>query len=565
MAAIAASQQDTSVLLLDRAPLGHIGGMVTGGLGKTDAGNSSVIGGLARTFFNGICKAYHGSAKPSETCFEFEPHVAEEVMDAMLANSTVVLASGSECGITKFNVASPIVPNAWSGRADRLRGAWLDSWPRPAAKADTRTRTSTSTGNSTGTGAGTGNSTSTGTASQQKLLSVTVKGGTTFEGTAFIDGSYEGDLLLGSGVDTVWGREGQSAFNESMAGRLPMPDPFANPQNQFGVFVNATGPDGRALPLVWPGGIVASGLGDNRSMAYTYRLCFTQDAKNKVPIPTPPGGYDPSRWEVLRRYIAALPANQANDTSYYWGPSEIPNGKTDINNRGAVSTDYILGSWSYPTGTWAERDLIAMDHINYILGWLHFLRTDEAVPESVRAEFLSWGMAADEFADNPILANWPRQLYVRECVRMRGAFVFTQADRTTSLSKADTIAVGSYNIDVHNGQRFIGSESGRLVNEGNFDRWGPGRPDAAGSFEIPYSSLVPRKDALQPSNVLSPVCASATHVGYGALRLEPQYMGMGEAAGIAAALAVQANVAVQAVDIGALQAQLVQRGQIIHR
>lgn len=538
MAAIAASQQNMSVLLLDRAPLGHIGGMVTGGLGYTDAGNASVIGGLAAQFFGKICQAYGMPSVSGRMCFQFEPHVAESIMDGMLSASTVVLASGSQCGIQSFNTAVALTGNS------NLRGAWLANLSMTA---------------------GNDNSNSSRRATQQSLLSVTVVGGATFEGKVFVDGSYEGDLLVGSGADAVWGREGQSEYNESMAGRLPMPEPFANPQNQFGVFVNASNADGSALPLLWPGEVAAVGAGDNRTMAYTYRLCFTQNSSNMVPVPMPPGGYDPAQWEVLRRYIAALPASQANDTSFYWMPNRIPMGKTDINNRGAISTDFLLGSWSYPTASWAERDAIALAHVDYTLGLLHFLRQDAAVPASVRAEFSSWGMAADEFADNPVLAHWPRQLYVRECVRMRGSHVFTQADRTTSLSKADTIAVGSYNIDVHNGQRFVGADSGRLVNEGNFDRWGPGRPDAAGSFEIPYGSLVPRAEASQPNNVLSPVCASATHVGYGALRLEPQYMGMGEAAGVAAAMAAESGVPVQEVDVPSLQSRLVGRGQIIYK
>ena len=68
-----------------------------------------------------------------------------------------------------------------------------------------------------------------------------------------------------------------------------------------------------------------------------------------------------------------------------------------------------------------------------------------------------------------------------------------------------------------------------------------------------------------------PVCASATHVGYGCLRLEPQYMIMGQAAGTAAVLALDeaggeggATVPVQRVNITELQERLVMHGQVIH-
>ena len=530
-AAIAAANSAArpSVLLLSPTP--HIGGMMSGGLGHTDKGNVSVIGGLARTFFRKVCEHY-GSKDP-DGCFEFEPHVAETILESMLASSPAVRLAGDDCEAASFD-------RAVSGRGTGLRGAWLSDQARePAAGAAA--------------------------APQQSLRSVTTAGGSTFAASVFVDASYEGDLLVGSGADAVWGREGRAAFNESMAGRLPMPEPYANPENQFGVFVNATAPGGGVLPLVWPGSVAAVGDGDNRTMAYTFRLCMTDDPSNTVPLPDPPGGYDPARFELLRRYIRALPAAAANSSASYWMPSSIPGRKLDVNNRGAVSTDFILGSWTYPTATPAERRAIAAAHADYILGLLRFLRTDPAVPQAVRSEISRWGLAKDEFADSPIVPHWPYQLYVRECVRLRGAHVFSQADRTTDLGKADSVAVGSYNIDVHNGQRFMGSETGRLVNEGNFDRWGPTKPDAKGSFDIPFRALVPRDEPSQPSNVLSPVCASATHVGYGALRLEPQYMAMGQAAGVAAAMAWAGGVAVQRVDVQALQAELVAAGQIIHR
>ena len=53
-----------------------------------------------------------------------------------------------------------------------------------------------------------------------------------------------------------------------------------------------------------------------------------------------------------------------------------------------------------------------------------------------------------------------------------------------------------------------------------------------------------------------PVCFSATHVAYSTLRMEPQYMILGHAAGVAAKMAIDGNVAVQDVDAAALQARL---------
>jgi hypothetical protein len=59
-----------------------------------------------------------------------------------------------------------------------------------------------------------------------------------------------------------------------------------------------------------------------------------------------------------------------------------------------------------------------------------------------------------------------------------------------------------------------------------------------------------------------PVCLSASHVTYSTLRMEPQYMMIGQAAGVAAALAISADVPPQDVDITALRRILKAEGMV---
>jgi hypothetical protein len=66
--------------------------------------------------------------------------------------------------------------------------------------------------------------------------------------------------------------------------------------------------------------------------------------------------------------------------------------------------------------------------------------------------------------------------------------------------------------------------------------------------------IVPKRGEV--SNLLVPVCFSATHVAYSTLRMEPQYMIIGHAAGVAAKLAIDGKIALQEVDAAALAARL---------
>lgn len=129
---------------------------------------------------------------------------------------------------------------------------------------------------------------------------------------------------------------------------------------------------------------------------------------------------------------------------------------------------------------------------------------------------------------------------------MVGEYVMSQKDIQTELTKPDVIGMGSYNSDSHNVQRIV-NEEGFVENEG--DMQVPVTP-----YQIPYRVMLPKR--AQATNLLVPVAFSATHVAYSTLRMEPQYMIIGHAAGVAAKMAIERNVSVQEIDAAALTAKL---------
>lgn len=378
------------------------------------------------------------------------------------------------------------------------------------------------------------------------IATISMENGAPFQAKIFIDATYEGDLMAQAGVSYSWGREGISQYDEPLAGVRA-----ETPGHQFKVRISPYNSDGKLLPEIYAGPAGESGAADKKVQAYNFRLCFSADPANQVPFPKPPG-YNPRRFELLVRLLKARTEQEghAPALSSLLLIGRLPNNKADINNNGAFSTDYIGGSWEYPEAGYAQREKIWQEHYLYTAGFLYFLAHDPQVPKPLQEELNQWGLAKDEFTDS---ANWPPQLYVREARRMVGEYVMTQKDVQTEVMKSDPIGLGSYGIDSHNIQRVVGKE-GFVVNEG--DTQVPAQP-----YQIPYRILVPKRQ--QAQNLLVPVCVSASHIAYGSLRMEPQYMIMGQAAGLAATLAIAQGQAVQDIDTTELGRKLKGQGAIL--
>ena len=381
-----------------------------------------------------------------------------------------------------------------------------------------------------------------------RISSITMESGDAFAAQVFIEATYEGDLMAQAGVEFAWGREGRGQYGESFAG-VQAGRRYAG--HWLEVPVSAYGPRHKVLPNVNRGPRGKAGAADKKVQAYNFRMCLTKNKDNQSPIPKPMN-YDPHDYELLARLIAATmkAKNRVPLLNELMIISPLPHGKADINNLGAFSTDYIGRNWDYPTAGYNRRGRSWREHADYTAGFFYFLGHDHRVPRELRDEMLEWGLAADEFKDT---GNWPFQLYVRESRRMVGEYVMVQRDLETELTKPDTIGMGSYNTDSHNVQRYM-DDKGNAQNEGDVEV--PTIP-----FQIPYRVLLPRSS--QCSNLLVPVCASASHIGYGALRLEPVYMIMGEAAGVSATLAADKHQAVQAVDTGVLARELIKGGAVM--
>jgi PhoPQ-activated pathogenicity-related protein len=373
-----------------------------------------------------------------------------------------------------------------------------------------------------------------------RVTELVMENGSVFGAKVFADASYEGDVMARAGVSYTWGREGAAEYAESLAGVREQ-----TPFHQFRAAVSPVDAAGKLVPEIAPRSNEPVGAADKRVQAYNFRLCMTQNPENRVAWPKPVV-YDPARYELLARYLPSLEATLGRplNVNDVMKADVVQNGKTDTNNNGAFSTDYIGASYDYPNADYVTRARIRQAHVDYTQGFLYFLSHDSRVPAALSAEMKQWGLCADEFLDAD---HWPYQLYVREARRMIGEYVMSQKDIQTDLTKPDAIGMGSYNSDSHNVQRRPTADGKAVENEGDMQvRVSP--------YQIPYRVMLPKRG--EATNLLVPVAFSATHVAYSTLRMEPQYMIVGQAAGVAAKMAIDRSVAVQEIDAAALSAKL---------
>ncbi len=492
-AACEAMKRGKSCVLLQ--PGKFIGGLTTGGLGWTDHGRKNVIGGMSRDFYRRVGKIY---GKDEE--FHFEPHAATAVYEEMLKEQNVDLRLCQY--FEKATVAAG------------------------------------------------------------KITEIALMGGLRVAAKMFIDATYEGDLMAGAGVSYFVGREPNSKYNETLSGiQVLEKHQFGNPVDPY---VTEGDPKSGLLP-----GIIAEdlstkiGQGDLRVQAYNFRICMTDDPALKIDWEKPKD-FDPMQYVLAGRWFRG-PKDAYNEQLRNPDPMVISKfdvfsnktkggfSKTDTNNHGPVSSDFIGANYEWPEACCETREKIFQAHVTYQRGFYWYMANSPDVPERYRKAYARWGLPKDEFTATE---NWPHQLYVREARRLVSDHVITEADcRGTAVSQ-DSVAMGSYAMDSHNCSRFVKIENGkaRVLNDGDVQI-------PAAAYPISYRSIVPKRTEVK--NLFVAVCLSSSHIAYGSARMEPVFMALGQSAAIAASLAIDANVAVQDVKYADLQKELLAIGQVL--
>jgi len=354
----------------------------------------------------------------------------------------------------------------------------------------------------------------------------------------FLDCTYEGDLMAKAGVTYIVGRESNTVYNESYNGVQ------LRAEHQFPDGIDPYIEKGKpASGLLWgisKDSLAPQGSGDKKVQAYNFRICLTNDISNQIAI-TKPEGYDPSRYELLLRLLEVEPGGPFDKLMK---PDLMPYHKTDINNNGPFSTDMIGMNYNYAEAGYEQRKKIQQLHEQYTKGLLYFIGHDNRIPETLRNEMLKWGYPKDEYKENN---HWSPQMYIREARRMIGDYVMTQANCEGREKVADGVGMAAYTMDSHNCQRIVIEKNGvRMVkNEGDVQIGG------FPPYPVSYRSLVPKEQ--QCTNLLVPVCLSASHIAYGSIRMEPVFMVMGQSAAVAACLAIDGKTSVQRVNVEQLK------------
>ena len=381
-----------------------------------------------------------------------------------------------------------------------------------------------------------------------RIASITTLSGRTYTGRMFIDATYEGDLMAAAGVEYHVGREANSVYGETwngvQVGVLHHGHHFGVLTNPVSAYVVPGDPNSGVLPRISPAPPGKRGEGDQRIQAYCYRMCLTDHPDNRIPFPKPEG-YDPKQYELLLRVF------QAGWRKTFQKFDPVPNRKTDSNNHGPFSTDNIGMNYDYPEASYERRREILREHERYQKGWLYFIASDPRVPANVQSEMRRWGLPKDEFQDN---GGWSPQLYIREARRMVGQFVMSENELLKKRATPESVGMGSYTMDSHNVQRYV-TPDGNVQNEGDIG------VSTKGPYAVAYGALVPKRG--QCENLLVPVCASASHIAYGSIRMEPVFMILGQSAATAAVMALNDNLAVQDVPYAKLRERLLLDGQVL--
>lgn len=513
MCAISAARLGKSSVILERT--NHIGGLPANGLGATDIATRGATTGLFTEFTGRIkkyyIKKYGENAEQVKMCsdgYHFEPSVAEIVFDEMLGEhrDKITILKMRQFDAEEKNV------EVTNNKITRI-----------------------------------------------KVVNRLTKQTEMYVGDVFIDATYEGDLGAAAKVPFRVGREGKAEFNEDGAGR---------------VYKYWDGPAAEGTTY----------QADNAVQAYNYRLCLTDDATNRVMVKKPLK-YDRTEFKslvgdvwnghhtgveimgVTPEMIAAnLKKIEKGDSSGIpgdkWGIAKItnrvflPNHKTDANNQhlALISTDLPEENWPWPTSGWEWRDQFAERLKSYTLGLLYFAQNDAALPAGFKKASGLWGLAKDEYRDND---NFPRQVYVREGRRLEGAYFFTAHDAlplnpgTRPPLHQSSITASHYALDSHAVRK-------REENKVHLDGFISYPSDV---YTVPFGVMLPK----ELDNMLFPVPVSGSHIGFSTLRMEPCWIAMGQAAGVAASIAIDSKLKIKNVDIAKVQDILInQKATLIY-
>ena len=497
------SREGRTAVLIE--PTKFLGGLTTGGLGATDIGNKKAIGGLSREFYTGIAKYYADDAKwvhqTREAYFAKRPHGNAGDEGTMW---TFEPHAATAVYDQMLKAAGDKVTVVYGERLDLKKGVIKDG---------------------------------------TRIVKIIMESGREFSGKVFIDATYEGDLMAKAGVSYHVGREANATYGETLNGVEVGQAKAHQFIKEVDPYVKKGDPSSGLLPGIEKEPASPDGTGDRKVQAYNFRMCTTDVPENRRNWEKP-ANYDEHWFELTIRNA------EAGDLRTSWAPTPMPNRKTDTNNNFGISTDFIGQNWDYPEADYATRAKIWQAHEDWQKGLMWTYAYHPRIPEKIRTAFQKLGLAKDEFTDN---GNWPRQLYVREARRMISDYVMSEKNCRRKEVIEDSVGMGAYNMDSHHVQRYV-DNAGHVRNEGDVE---------VGSKPYPVSYRSIRPKASECTNLLVPVCLSASHIAYGSIRMEPVFMALGQSAATAAGLAIEGKTSVQAVDYGALKERLLASAQVL--
>lgn len=243
IAAVQVAKMGNSVILIE--PGQHLGGMSSGGLGRTDHGNKSAIGGLSLEFYQRVYDLYYPGNSDDTAQWFFAPHYAEQVYNDYI----------SDYGI----------PVVFGERLDLDNGVRLNSG---------------------------------------RIETIVMESGMEISGQMFIDATYEGDLMALAGVPYFAVRESNDTYGETYNGFQDGTSPQHNFQYPVDPYLIPGDPDSGLLPGITNRPTPAPGDGDAGIQAYNFRMCMTNNPDNRVEW-TEPENYNPLNYEILLRYFDA--------------------------------------------------------------------------------------------------------------------------------------------------------------------------------------------------------------------------------------------------------------------